>query len=368
MVQIKKDKFLNIIGLMSGTSLDGIDVSLIKSNGIELLNLNKNYYFKYKSSTSRIFKKVLKNFEMILDDNILKNRIENFVTKLHAKAILESGFLSECDLIGFHGQTIYHEPAVRSVQLGNPQILANLLKKKVISDFRSIDIKNNGQGAPLAPIYHKMIIEKNNLELPSCFLNIGGVANISYWDGKILIGFDTGPGNHLMDEYIQERTKAKFDLDGNFASKGKINKSVLKKFMSNKYFEKSYPKSLDKYFFKNEYNYINQLDLKLTDAMSTLAEVTLNSIVNSVKTLPKTPKSIIVSGGGYRNKNLIKQLKKHIKIPFHDLESFDLDPDFIESELIAFLTARRFYNLPITFPETTGVSKPSIGGFIFKNL
>ena len=368
MVQIKKDKFLNIIGLMSGTSLDGIDISLVKSNGVELQTLNNNYYFKYKKSVSIIFEKILINYKTILKDKNLKNKVDNFVTKLHVKAILKSGFLSKADIIGFHGQTMFHDPGVKSIQLGNPNLLAKLLKKTVIFDFRKIDINNKGQGAPLAPIYHKTIIQKNNLELPSCFLNIGGISNISYWDGKSLIGFDTGPGNNLMDAYIMLHSKHKFDPDGYFASKGKINDFLLKNFMKNKYFKKNYPKSLDKNYFKKEFNFIKKLDLNLNDVLSTLAEITIISIINSFNLLPKYPKSILVSGGGYKNKNLINNLKKRAGISFFDLKDFKLDPDFIESELIAFLTARRFYNLPITFPETTGVSKPSIGGNIYNNL
>ncbi len=368
MVQIKKDKFLNIIGLMSGTSLDGIDVSLVKSNGVELLNSDNNYFFKYKKSISRVFEKIMENFEIILDNKKLKKKANNLVTKLHIKAILKSGFIHKCDLIGFHGQTIFHEPGIRSIQLGNPQMLAKYFKKVVVFDFRSIDINYSGQGAPLAPIYHKMIIEKNNIQLPACFLNIGGISNITYWDGSILIGFDTGPGNNLMDKYIQSKTNKKFDLNGYFASKGNVNKYILKKFMLNKFFKKSFPKSLDKHYFKKEYNILFELDLKLSDALSTLAEITLKSIVHGLKILPKKPKSIIISGGGYKNKNLIKKLRKVTEITFHDLKKFGLDPDFIESELIAFLAARRYYNLHVTFPETTGVSKPSIGGVIYNNL
>ena len=368
MVQIKKDKFLNIIGLMSGTSLDGIDVSLVKSNGKELLSSKKNYYFKYKNNVTEVLKRVLENYKNILGNEDLKNKLDNFITHLHLKAIIQSGFLNKSDYIGFHGQTIFHEPKVKSIQLGNPQMLANLLKKIVVFDFRSNDIFNNGQGAPLAPIYHKMIIQKNKIILPSCFLNIGGISNISYWDGKSLIGFDTGPGNNLMDNYIQLMTNNKFDLNGEIASKGKVNKTLLKKFLSNKYFQKPFPKSLDKYFFNNEFNSFKKIDIKLTDAMSTLAEITISSIVDSFKLFPKFPKSMIIAGGGYKNKYLINRLKEKINISFYDLNEFNHDPDFIESELIAFLAARTIRKTPITFPKTTGVKKPLNGGKVFNPI
>ena len=159
-----------------------------------------------------------------------------------------------------------------------------------------------------------------------------------------------------------------FDSNGEIASKGKIDKTLLKKFLSNEYFKKPFPKSLDKHFFNNEFNYFKQIDMRLTDAMSTLAEITITSIIDSLKFLPKFPKSIIIAGGGYKNKYLTNRLRDKINISFYDLNEFNHDPDFIESELIAFLTARHFFDLPITFPETTGVSEPSVGGKMYKSL
>ncbi len=174
---------------MSGTSMDGIDISLVQSNGIELRALNKNYFYKYSKKTQNFLKEILnKDIQFNLSR---KEILDDFVTREHYLALRDLDIIKNCDLVGFHGQTIYHNPQKKmSVQLGNPQKLAQLLKKNVIFDFRSNDISFAGQGAPLAPIYHKYIIEQSNLTLPTCILNIGGVSNITYWDGDNLIGFD----------------------------------------------------------------------------------------------------------------------------------------------------------------------------------
>ena len=182
--------FLNIIGLMTGTSADGIDISLVRTNGLDLERLNKNYFYEYSLNTKNEINDILKcdiyfNLER-------KKYLDEFVTREHYCALKNLDIVKTCDLIGFHGQTIYHNPDNNiSIQLGDPKSLAKLLKKNVVFDFRSNDLKFGGQGAPLAPVYHKFIIEMHDLPLPSCILNIGGVSNITYWDGNNLIGFDT---------------------------------------------------------------------------------------------------------------------------------------------------------------------------------
>ena len=213
-----KYDFLNIIGLMTGTSVDGIDISLVQTNGLNLKRLNKNYFYKYSNKTKSFLMGVLNE-----DINInLKRRqyLDEFVTKEHYLALKDLNIIKMADIIGFHGQTIYHDPVNKtSVQLGDPLRLAKMLKKNVIFDFRSKDLEYGGQGAPLAPIYHQFMIEDFNLELPSCILNIGGVSNLTYWDGNQLIGFDTGPGNALMDNFMSIISNKHYDKNGTLASK-----------------------------------------------------------------------------------------------------------------------------------------------------
>ena len=202
---------------MSGTSMDGIDISLVQSNGLQLKRLNKNYFYKYNSETK---KKLLNILKADLSFNLKrKEYLDNIITNEHYFALKDLDILDNCDLIGFHGQTLFHDPKNKiSIQLGNPKKLAQMLNKNVIFDFRSKDLSLGGQGAPIAPIYHKFIIETLDIELPCCFLNIGGVSNLTYWDGDTLLGFDTGPGNALMDDFMSSTLNKDYDKDGILAS------------------------------------------------------------------------------------------------------------------------------------------------------
>jgi len=347
--------------------MDGIDISLVKTNGINLKRSNKNYFYKYSIETRNFLLNLLNQ-----DINFILKRkkiLDELITDEHYKALKYFEIINKCDLIGFHGQTIFHFPAIKcSLQLGDPAKLAKLCNKDVVFEFRAKDIHYGGQGAPLAPIYHKLIIEDHKLELPSCILNIGGVANITYWDGKSLIGFDTGPGNALMDNFMKKTTNNFFDKNGNLASQGVAEKKILKRFLNHKFFKKKPPKSLDRNSFLNFYDELTNADLKIPDTMSTLAEFTIESICLGIKRLPQKVKTIIIAGGGCRNNYLMKCLTEKLDIKFISENDTYLNFDYIESELIAFLAARSLYNLPITFPSTTGVSKPLPGGKLQRYL
>ncbi len=361
-------KHLNIIGLMTGTSMDGIDISLVKTNGIDLQNLNENYFYEYDSKTKDVFLNLLKNN---LSDNLnIKRDLDKLITEEHFKALKDLKILEQCDLVGFHGQTIYHNAQDGlSLQVGDPTLLSELIKKNVIYDFRSRDMQLGGQGAPLAPIYHKLLIQNNKLELPSCFLNIGGVANLTYWDGQILHGFDTGPGNGLMDTFIRSISQNFYDKNGEIASKGIPNKVLIQSFLNDIFFKKSPPKSLDRNSFKIYYDKLLKKKLSTPDTLATLLAFTVESIVAAIDILPKKIKSIVVTGGGYKNIYLMKCLKNKLKIKFYRENELNANFDFVESELIAYLSARSIYKLPFTFPSTTGVSISSSGGkaIFYKN-
>ncbi|MDC6451706.1 anhydro-N-acetylmuramic acid kinase [Alphaproteobacteria bacterium] len=362
-----KYKYLNIIGLMTGTSMDGIDISLVQTNGLNLRRLNKNYFHKYSHDTKKILMNIL-NEDITLNLK-RKKYLDEFITNEHYLALKDLGIIETTDLIGFHGQTIYHDPENKtSIQLGDPKNLAKMLNKNVIFDFRSKDIKSGGQGAPLAPIYHQFIIEKLSLELPSCIINIGGVSNLTYWDGQSLIGFDTGPGNVLMDNYMSAISNKNFDKNGSLASKGTPDQKIVESFLHHDFFKKPPPKSLDKHSFIDFYNELLKKNYSDHDIMATLAELTVSSIVSSLLFLPKTVNSIVITGGGYRNNHLIKRLKDKLKLKFLSEEQLGIDFDYVESELIAYLSARSIYNLPITFPSTTGISKSSSGGTLYSYL
>jgi anhydro-N-acetylmuramic acid kinase len=243
-----------------------------------------------------------------------------------------------------------------------------MFNKNVVFNFRSKDLELGGQGAPLAPIYHQFIIEEFNLELPSCILNIGGVSNLTYWDGNKLFGFDTGPGNGLMDNYMSVISDKHFDRNGTLASKGTPDKKVITNFLNHEFFKKTPPKSLDKHSFIEFYNELLKKKYSNADFMATLAELTIESIVSSLKFLPHKVNSVLITGGGYRNIHLMKRLEDRLRLKLLNEKQLGIDFDYIESELIAYLSARSIYKLPITFPSTTGVLRPLSGGKLYNYL
>ena len=349
---------------MTGTSMDGIDISMVRTNGIKLERLNENYFYKYNDKTKDFLLRIVNDDIKV---NLERKKIlDKIVTEEHYLAINKLNILKKSDLIGFHGQTIYHNPKNKvSLQLGDPKKLAQMLNKNVIFDFRTKDIELGGEGAPLAPIYHKFIIESLNLELPSAILNIGGIANLTFWDGKTLLGFDTGPGNALMDQYIKKTYNEYYDKDGKLASLGIPNKDFINKFINHSFFFKSPPKSIDRNFFKTFYDELLDSNLSIPNKMATLAEFTVETINIGFNLIPQKVKNILITGGGYRNAYLMERLKRKLNINIINEYEVDFEFDYIESELIAFLAGRSFYKLPITFPSTTGCSKASSGGKLY---
>ena len=352
---------------MTGTSMDGIDISFVQTNGLNLRRFNKNYFHKYSNKTKLFLIDILNqdiNFNLKR-----KQYLDEFITNEHYLALKNLDIIETADIIGFHGQTIFHDPVNKiSIQLGDPKKLALMLKKNVIFNFRTKDIEFGGQGAPLAPIYHQFIIEEFNLELPSCILNIGGVSNLTYWDGIKLIGFDTGPGNGLMDNYMSVISDKHFDKNGTLGSKGTPDKKVIKSFLNHEFFKKPPPKSLDKLSFIDFYNELLKKNYSNADFMATLAELTVESIVSSLKFLPNIVNSILITGGGYRNIHLMNRLEDRLRLKILNEKQLGINFDYIESELIAYLSARSIYNLPITFPSTTGVLQPLSGGKLYNYL
>ncbi len=352
--------------MMSGTSMDGIDLSLIKTDGTKVIRFKKNFYYKYSRETIDFlhFALSLKN-KIVYKPRLLK-RLNDLITFEHIEAIKHFNLDDNVDLIGFHGQTIFHDPQKKiTIQLGDGKLLSKIIKKNVIFDFRKNDIDNDGQGAPIAPIYHKQIIEELRSDLPTCLINIGGIANISYWDGIHLMGFDTGPGNCMLDSYVRDKFDLELDFEGNRSSKGKPDWEALQILLNDEYFFIKPPKSLDRQYFEKYFHNIIY-NLNESNALCTLVYFTVFSIISSFKYLPKKPKNIIISGGGVKNNHMMKVLKRFSESEIIELSNYDFNTDFIESELIAFIAARCFYKKPITFPSTTGVSKPCTGGKLIK--
>ena len=368
------------LGLMSGTSGDGIDASIISSNGVDNYSNILNKYFKYDQ---KIYEKLhyLKAKISQLKD-LKKNEkeiysLEKDITLFHAKVtneILQS-INKNIDFIGFHGQTIYHNALEKiSKQIGDGNLLSQLSKKKVIYNFRKNDIQNGGEGAPLAPIFHKLIVKQNKIDLPVCILNIGGIANatlINDYDKDSFLSRDLGPGNCLIDEWVRNNIKKKFDFNGDIAKRGKINDLILNQALEN--FEDRSNQKNSSYDIKDfSLGFVRGLDLD--DGAATLTEFTARIIgielLNFLSDVKDKHCKILICGGGRKNICLIERIKNTTpkNLIIQPIDDYGVDGDYIESEAFAYLAIRSFLNLPISFPGTTKCKAPTIGGVLIKNF
>ena len=373
-----KKKLFTAIGLMSGTSIDGVDLSLIKSDGnnefVSILDNYCEYEGKLREKIISLRKKInlpedLKKYSNDLND------LEREITLFHSKLIIETikNYKEEIDLIGFHGQTIFHNPEQKiTKQLGDGNLLSQLTKKIVINNFRSKDIQNGGQGAPLAPIFHKliskMINEKYRINFPINFLNIGGITNITHV-GNRLYACDVGPGNSLIDEWIRKNSKNNYDDGGKFAYQGKIDELILNQAIENFKIE-TYDRSLD----VNDFDLSFIRGLGIEDGSATITNFTAYLISKGIEYVIKKNKdkgTYFLCGGGRKNKKLIEDINNHLndkEIKLENIDEYGFDGDFIESQTFAYLAIRSFLELPISFPETTRCNSPTIGGTINKNF
>ena len=367
-------KIFTALGLMSGTSADGIDIAVLKTNGEAKIQLGASGYYPF----SNIFKEKIKNsFKKKIYINKAKKQkriieIENEFTRLNFLAInkfLKKNKINKktIDVIGFHGQTISHNPSRGySWQIGNSQKLANLLKVKVVGNFRQNDINNGGQGAPLTPIFHYYLTYKIKKKI--CFANLGGISNVTYFNHKSkpslnnILAFDAGPCCSLIDDWVSINSKKNFDTSGLLARKGIIDKGIIKKFLKKSFFFKPPPKSLDRSFFSLSF----LKNLKVNDGAATLTCLAVDTFYKAFDFFPGSPDLCILSGGGRRNKFLVDLINKKIKKTKVLLaENYKWDGDSIEAYAFAYLSVRKLLNLPITFPKTTGIKKPLTGGRVF---
>ena len=373
------EKIYTALGLMSGTSMDGIDASIIKSNGEDKYEVVFEQYYKYDEEIFEELVEIRNKIKSSSDlelNSILLDDIEKKITLFHASVCKKiiSSYSSDIDLIGFHGQTILHSANDKvSKQLGDANLLSSLLKKKVIYNFRENDIINGGQGAPLAPIFHQILVNQNNIELPVCILNIGGIANITIISSKDynnLKSYDIGPGNCLLDEWIRKNSQAKFDNNGELANAGETNKIILNQAVDN--FDNIKNNNKLSFDIKDfDLNFVRGLSLE--DGLSTLTDFTASiicrAIFNSIKLNKDSELSILICGGGRKNVSLINSIKN--KLPFNInlslIDDYKIDGDFVESQAFAYLAIRSYLNKVISFPKTTSVKKPCSGGVLIKN-
>lgn len=349
-------KVYRSIGLMSGTSLDGeVDVALIETDGEAYVKPLEFYAHAYDPM---IANKIRDCFGKKDRDEYVE-AAEKLVTDIHIEAVRASGF--QADLIGFHGQTITHDPRNGFTwQIGDGARLAKQTGISVVADMRAADVRAGGQGAPLLPLYHKAMMAE--YAKPVAILNLGGVANITYIDEDHLIAFDCGPANALMDDCIRERTGALYDKNGVMASHGEVLEAVVNAFLADPYFKLAPPKSLD----RDHWSIDIVRYAKRENAMATLMNMSVQGVARAFDHLPSKTEIIYAAGGGRHNRHFLANLSEILECKVISLDGIGWNGDATEAEGFAYLAVRSRLSLPLTLPSTTGVKKPICGGVFFE--
>ena len=350
-----------VLGLMSGTSMDGVDAALLWTDGESVAEPRGFVFRPYPPA----FRTALA--AALLAPEARAPALEAALTDHHAETVREllaaTGTMAEqVALIGFHGHTVLHRPAERRTwQLGNPQRLADTDAIPVAADFRSADVAAGGEGAPLAPIYHMALAA--DAPKPCVFLNLGGVANVTWIgsDEEGLLAFDTGPANMLLDEWALRHTGRPVDTGGALARGGQVDNDALAAMMAAPYFNRTPPKSLDRLDFGLD----SVAHLSAADGAATLVAFTAASIAAAQVHMPALPKVWIVGGGGRHNPMVMAALREHLSAPVQPAEAWAINGDALEAEAFAYLAVRCARGLPISFPGTTGAPSPLSGGKMF---
>ncbi len=355
-----------VLGLMSGTSMDGIDVAAVRTDGrrvAPLMTEGKPLWATYP------YEPALRGWlaATVAAPGRAEARgvraLEVALTEAHAAAVrhfLLNHMPPDCpvDLVGFHGHTLLHQPDRRLTrQLGDGARLAERLGLDVVSDFRSTDVGAGGQGAPLAPLYHQALA--GGLGRPLAVLNLGGVGNVTWLGaGEAISAFDTGPGNALLDDWAARCTGRPCDVDGALARAGRVDAGRLAHLLDHPFFDRTPPKSLD----RNDFSLSAVADLPAEDGAATLAAFTAGAVARALPHLPEAPRRWLVTGGGRHNPVLMAMLAERLGVPVEPVEAVGWQGDALEAQAFAFLAARAVLGLPLSLPETTGVPRPTTGG------
>jgi len=350
-----------VIGLMSGTSADGVDAAILYTDGRAVVEAGESMFVPYDDALRA---DILALMCGVGD----AKKVEQSITDVHIQAvnslINKSNVLRETfSLVGFHGQTIRHAPSEGiTVQIGDAARMARELGISVVADFRSADVKAGGQGAPLVPLYHAALAGK--LAKPVMVVNIGGVSNATWiGDAGAIIGFDIGPGNALMDDWVFKHTGQRYDKDGQIAARGVADDAAVRAFLADPFFVAHAPKSLDRNHFGGVMEKL--LHLSLEDGAATLTAMTAAAIGLSLSAVPVIPKQVLICGGGLKNAHLMGLLKACVNAPVDAVEAVGWDGDMLEAQAFAYLAARSVQGLPLSLPTTTGVYQPVTGGVFY---
>lgn len=361
---------MTAIGLMSGTSLDGVDVALITTDGKRVSALGPSGYRPYTEPERGVLRQALAeavNLERRDARPGVLGEAERVVTLAHAEAV--ASFTAQnhisrenIDIVGFHGQTVLHRPAQKlTVQIGDAMALAKAIHIPVMHDFRAADVAAGGQGAPFVPVYHRALAQSLEREGPIAVVNIGGVSNITYIDADRLIACDTGPGNALLDDFIFRTLGQRFDCEGRTAAQGSVDHAFVETALQHPFFAVPPPKSLD----RNDFAGLALREMSPADGAATLTAFTAAAIARIVPLLPTPPKSWIVTGGGARNLTMLRMLRETLApASVESATALGWSADAMEAQAFGFLAARGLKGLPLSYPATTGVPMPMTGGVI----
>jgi anhydro-N-acetylmuramic acid kinase len=353
---------MRALGLMSGTSMDGVDAAVLETDGETVTSFGPSAFRPYEPQDRALLREALGRWpgEPGLD------AVEATVRAAHAAAI--AGF-DGLELIGFHGQTLAHDPKGRGThQIGRGDRLAAEAGVPVVWDFRAADVASGGEGAPLVPFFHFALARTIGATAPVAFLNIGGVANVTWVDPRAaapeapgaLVAFDTGPGNALLDDFLSERLGAAFDADGATSGAGRARGEVLGRLADHPYIRRPPPKSLDRQDFHGFLDAVRGLSTE--DGAATLAALTVACVTEGARHFPEAPTRWLVCGGGRRNRTLMAMLGARSNAPVEPVEAAGLDGDMLEAQAFAFLAVRVLRGLPTSAPATTGARLPVSGG------
>jgi anhydro-N-acetylmuramic acid kinase len=357
---------------MSGTSIDGVDAALIETDGELSVTPGPSLAVPYTPEERAVLRKALEVSKSWAAGEPMPEAVaeaERLLTLAHAQAVralLKQAGLTpaDIDVIGFHGQTVLHQPASRrTVQIGMGAELARLTGIDVVNDFRSADVAAGGHGAPLVPLYHQALVKSLGIKESVAVINIGGVGNVTYvGNDGLLIAFDTGPGNALIDDWAHRHTDIPVDKDGALAEAGEVDVDALEKLMDNPFFDLTPPKSLDRFSFSPD-----PVDhLSPQDGAATLTAFTVEAIARGLAHIPGMPTRFIVCGGGRHNPTLMKMLSRRLQGGVLPAEDVGWRGDDIEAEAFAYLAVRSLKGLPLSLPTTTGVPEPMPGGVLNK--
>jgi anhydro-N-acetylmuramic acid kinase len=360
---------LTAIGLMSGTSLDGIDAALLVTDGVRVFEhgpaLTHPYPDGFRDRLRRLLGRRPDPTSAPVVDELTRRHADAVAAVLHAAGLPAA----EIDVIGFHCQTVWHRPDLsETIQIGDGHALADISGIAVVADFRSADVAAGGEGAPLVPLYHAALA--GPLAKAVAVLNIGGVANVTWigdaiaGDAPALLAFDTGPGNALLDDWVRHRAGGRFDEGGRLAAEGRVDKDRLAAWLQHPYFARPVPKSLDRDAFAMLLKEIEPL--ATADGAATLAAFTVGAAVEASIHFPTPPRRWLVTGGGRHNPALVGGLAALSGIAADPVEAVGWRGDFLEAEAFAFLAVRSVHGLPLSLPATTGVPVPCPGGRTYR--